>query len=127
MIDNQLINLLSVNQNNPLVADCLEQISEAGEVRYQGDGLAPINQIIEIYSRRARINSKLNEGIVKGFDELLPALKATTVPSVKVHSLEFLSQWFTIFTDESTSQLFGILKSPKRKAAWFDMVKGYDG
>ena len=127
MINNQLISLLKVNQNNPLAADCLKQISEASEVRYLEGGLASLNHIIDIYSRRARVNSELNQGMVKGFDELLPALKALTIPSVQLHSLEFLSQWFTVFTDASTSALLGILKSPKKKAVWFDPIKGYDG
>lgn len=84
--------------------------------------------MIDVYSVRASINSELNGGSVKGFDELLPSLKAAaTVSSVRLHSLEFLSGWFTVFTDKGSSQLLGILESPKKKAAWFDPAKGYDG
>jgi hypothetical protein len=127
MIGKQLINLLNMNRSNPIVADCLERIAEASEVRLQDNTSAPLNQIIDIYSRRARINSKLNAGIVEGFDDFLPSLKAISTESVKMHSLEFLSHWYEIFTDESTSLLYGILKSPKKKAAWFDSNRGYDG
>jgi len=126
MIDSRLMNLLSENRANPLVADCLEQISQASEIRYRGDGGAQLNQIIDTYVVRARINSELNNGVVEGFDALLPALKAAAGASVKVHSLEVVSHWYMVFTDESIADLFGILKSPKKKAAWFDPVKGYD-
>jgi hypothetical protein len=69
----------------------------------------------------------LNNGLVEGFDALLPALQAASVPLVKLHSLEFVSHWYVVFTNEATSELVGILKSPKKKAAWFDPVKGYEG
>ena len=127
MIDSQLTSLLTSNRSNPVVADCLKRISHADKVKYQSGGSAPLNEIIEIYSRRARINSKLNDGVAEGFDDLLPSLKAATIARVRLHSLEFLSHWFTIFTDESTSHLYGVLKSPKQKAALYDPVKGYDG
>lgn len=125
MVNSQLINLLNENRANPLVADCLERILHGDEVRYQGEGLAPLNQIIDIYSVRARINSELNNGAVEGFDELLPGLKVASGPSVRLHSLEFVSHWYVVFTDESISEMFGILKSPKKKAAWFDPARGY--
>jgi hypothetical protein len=84
-----------------------------------------LNQVVDIYSVRARINLELNNGAVEGFENLLPALKAAPVPSVRLHSLEFVSHWYVIFTDESVSDMLGVLKSPKKKAAWFDPVKGY--
>ncbi len=127
MIDSQLIDLLNENRTKPLVADCLERISRAGEVRYQAGAPVSLHQIVDIYSVRARINSELNNGAVEGFEHLLPALKAAPVSSVRLHSLEFVSQWYVIFTDESVSDMLGILKSPKQKAAWFDQAKGYKG
>ncbi len=126
MIDSRLINLLKENRTDPIAADCLERISQGGEVRYQGGTSVPLDQVVDIYSVRARINSELNDGAVEGFESLLPALKAAAAPSVKLHSLEFLSHWYVAFTDESVSGLLGVLKSPKRKAVWFDPAKGYD-
>jgi hypothetical protein len=109
------------------VADCIERISQTDEVRYKGDGLVPLNRIIDIYSVRERINSELNNGVVEGFDDLLPALKAATVQSMRLHLLEFVSHWYVIFADESFTEMFGILKSPKKRAAWFNPVDGYEG
>ena len=113
-----------MNRGNPLVADCLELISRE-EVRYQGVGPAPLNEIIDIYSVRARSNEK-RSGKVEGYGDLLPSLEAAAVPSVRLHSLEFLSRWFIAFTDESRSVLFGMLKSPKKEAAWYDPAKGFE-
>jgi hypothetical protein len=127
MLDSQLITLLIENRDNPLVADCLERTSQTDEVWHKGDGLVPLNHIIDVYSVRERINSELNNGVVEGFDDLLPALKAASVQSVKVHPLEFVSHWYVIFTDESSTELFGILKSRKKSAAWFNPVNGHEG
>jgi hypothetical protein len=126
MIDSQLINLLNENRTNPLVVDCLERISHAGEVRCRMGAPVPLNEIVDIYSVRARVNSELNAGAVTGFEHLLPALKAAPVASVRLHSLEFVSHWYVVFTDDSVSDMLGILKSPKKKAAWFDPAKGYE-
>lgn len=124
MIDSGLVNLLTSRRNEPLVADCLALISHADEVRYRGVGLAPLSEIIDIYSVRARINARKG-GPVEGYSYLLPALEAANVPSVRLHSLESLSHWFIVFTDESSSLLFGLLKSPKMRAAWYDPAKGF--
>jgi hypothetical protein len=74
---------------------------------------------------RAQVNAGLKDGVVEGFDELMPALRDAPGPSVKVQALEFASHWYVVFSDEAMSHLFGILKSPKRRAAWFDPVQGY--
>ncbi len=125
MTDSQFLNLLAQNRDNPIVADCLKRISRAGEVRYGAGGIAPLKEIIDIYSVRAQINAELNNGVVEGFDELMPALRDAPGPSVKLQALEFVSHWYVVFSDESMSLLFGILKSAKKKATWFDPVKGY--
>jgi hypothetical protein len=65
-------------------------------------------------------------GIIKGYDTLIPALKNSGVLDVKIYSFELLARWFVIFTDETTSRLFGVLNCPKRKAAWFNPETGYD-
>jgi hypothetical protein len=120
VIPDQVTNLLNAHRGNPIVSRCLEHMTMPGEIRYQND-LIPLQRVVDVYSRRASINSELNGGSVKGFDELLPSLKAAAdISSVRLHSLEFLSRWFTVFTDEGSSKLLGILESPKKKAAWFD-------
>ena len=125
MIDTNLTNLLVANQSNPIAADCLERISQGDELRIGADCLLPIAHTVDIYSTRARINAKRG-GMVEGYDELLPALKSASVSSVRLYSLEFLSHWFVVFTDDSSSNLFGVLRSPKKKEAWYDPSKGYD-
>jgi hypothetical protein len=94
-------------------------------VRIGADCLIPIAHIIDIYSRRALINAQRG-GMVESYDELLPALKSAFVSSVRLYSLEFLPHWFIVFTDDSSSNLFGVLRSPKKKEAWYDASKGYD-
>jgi hypothetical protein len=126
MDKNQLINFLSLNQSNLLAVDCLERISRSDEFKFGAEGLAPLAQIIETYSRRERINTKLNDGIIEGYEHLLPSLRAANVSNVRLYSLEFLSHWFTFFTDEQTSHLYGVLKSPKKKAVWFNPITGYE-
>ena len=39
IIDSRFITLLNENRDNPLVADCLERISQTDEVRYKGYGI----------------------------------------------------------------------------------------
>lgn len=121
---NQITKLLTLSSDNPLAADCLDQSVRGDELRYRDDCLIPLAQALDIYSVRARINVR-RSGKVEGFSNLLPSLEAASVSSVRIHSLEFLSNWFIAFTDESSSFLFGILKLPKEKAAWNDYSKGF--
>jgi hypothetical protein len=125
MTDSRFLNLLDQNRDNTIVSDCLGRISQAGEVRYGASMVVHLKEIIDIYSVRAQINAELNDGVVEGFDELIPALQDAPGPSVKLQALEFVTHWFVVFSDESMSYLFGILKSPKKKSAWFDPLKGY--
>jgi len=108
------------------VADCLARIEQSNEVRYRDDCLIPLAQALDIYSVRARINAKRG-GKVEGYSELLAALEAAAIPSVRLHLLEFLSHWYIAFTDEPATHLLGVLKSPKTEAAWYDPAKGYEG
>lgn len=126
MSESELTNLLYLNLSNPHVADCLERLLQVSEFRYGSTGVISLKHVIETCSRREVINSKLNNGIIEGYDTLLLSLKAATVSAVRLQSLEFLSHWFILFTNESTSHLYGILKSPKKKAAWFNPITGYD-
>ena len=105
---------------------CLDEIT-LGQVKYEGPTVLPLSRAIDVYSTRAQINSDLNGGAIEGFEELLIELRAIGNPCpVKLHSIECLSRWFILFTDESELLLFGILESPKRKRVWFDPVKGYE-
>ena len=122
----QLTDLLTSSSDNEIAAECLERIRHNEEVRYRDDCLIPLVQVIDIYSARARINADQG-GEVEGYKRLLPALEAAHVRSVRLHSLEFFSHWFVAFTDESSTRLFGILKSPKQKEAWYVPGEGYDG
>lgn len=122
---NNLTHLFTLNSANNIVAECNERLKHGEAVRVCDDCIIPLAHTIDIYTTRARINEKRG-GRVEGYEILLPALAEASVGSVKVHSLEFLSVWFVAFTDESVSNLFGLLKSPKEKEVWFDPVKGYE-
>ena len=122
----QLADLLTSSSDNEIAAECLERIRRDEDVRYRDDYLIPLTQVIDIYSVRARINADRG-GKVEGYELLLPALEAAPVLSVRLHSLEFFTHWFVAFTDESSTRLFGILKSPKQKGAWYVPGEGYDG
>ena len=124
-VNRQLINLLERHRDDAIVSACLEQITEADEVRSSADGVLPLEQVIDIYSTRARINAKRG-GRIKGYDTLLPALESADVASVKLQSFELLDRHLVTFTDESVSHLFGVLNCPKKKAAWFNPETGYD-
>ena len=119
----QLTSLLTLSGNNPLAAECLDWIKRAEDLRYRDDCLIPLAQAIDIYSARARIKEKRG-GHVEGYEQLLPALTAASIPMVRLHALEFLSHWFVAFTDESFTRLFGVLKSREQKDAWYDPAKG---
>jgi hypothetical protein len=121
----QLTDLLTSSAGNPFAVECSERITRGDALRHGGDCLMPLARAIDIYSARARINAERG-GKVEGYEHLLPALAAAPVPAVRLHSLEFLSHWFVLFTDESSTYLFGILKSSKQKAAWYDPASVYD-
>ncbi len=122
----QLINLFESNRDDVLVSDCLELITKADEVRFGASILIPLEQTIDIYSTRAKINADLRGGSIKGYSRLLPALANSGVSSVKIRSFELLDRWLVAFTDEVVSRLFGVLNCPKKKAAWFHPETGYD-
>ena len=120
------MSLLRSHSTSPFASRCLQAI-ETSEFKYSPETVLPIDRVLHIYSVRARINSEINRGIILGFEELIASLsEAPENCAVKLQSVELISKWFTIFTDEDASVLFGILESPKKKAAWFDPVKGYD-
>jgi hypothetical protein len=126
-VNSQIIKLLELHHSDMVVRGCLESLAEANEVRASdAEGILPLDQAIDIYSTRAKINANLNGGIIKGYDTLLPALENANVSGVKLTSLELLDRWIVIFTDEAISHLFGVLNCPKRKAAWFHPETGYD-
>ena len=127
VVDKQLINLFEQNRDDAIVTACLQQITKSEEVRYRTSSkVLPLEQAIDIYSTRAQINKDLHSGNIKGYDKLIPALKTANVPGVRIHSLELLAKRYIAFTDEAVSHLFGLLDSPKKKAAWFNLETGYD-
>jgi hypothetical protein len=123
----QLLHLLNENRDNPIVADCLELISRPDGVRDSGSMVGHLEMIRSAYAMQAQRDAELNGGEVEGFDDLLSALKASSDLSVKLHPLEFISHWYVVFTDESTSRLHGILKSPKNNIASNDSARSYEG
>ena len=87
-VNSQIIKLLELHHNDSVVRSCLESLAEADEVRARAtDCVLPLNQTIDIYSTRAKINANLNGGIIKGYDTLLPALENANVSGVKITSL----------------------------------------
>jgi hypothetical protein len=123
----QLVSLLEDRRESPDVYECLKLIGKQ-ETRFQGyTDAIPIKEVIDIYRTRSKINSELFNGIIKGYETLLPALETADVQSVRIHILELLSKSYWIFTDEAVSNLFGLLDRPKKKVAWWsDPVSGYD-
>ena len=124
-VSEELINLFERYRDDALVSTCLELITVAEEVRSSATIVIPLEQTIDIYSTRARINAK-RSGHIKGYDRLLPALANADVTSVKLQSFELLDRHIIAFTDELVSQLFGVLNCPKKKPTWFHPETGYD-
>lgn len=125
-VSHELLNLFERNRDDALISDCLELISKADEIRFGAEVVIPLEQTIDIYSTRAKINADLRGGSIKGYNRLLPALANSNVSSVKIQSFELLDRWLVAFTDEMVSLLFGVLNCPKKKAAWFHPETGYD-
>ena len=67
-------------------------------------------EIREIYSRRARLNSR-KSGSVEGFEELLPSLNKETDSELLIHAFETDREAFTVFTDVAMTKLMGLLIS----------------
>jgi hypothetical protein len=126
----QLISLLKRYPEETNVSECLEVINGIEELRYRNGfdnhKFLPLNEAIDIYKTRSRINTELNNGIIKGFETMLPALETANVQAVRIISLELLTKWYVVFTDNAISELFGILDCPKEKAAWFNPKTGYN-
>ncbi len=74
-VNSQLLKLLERHRNDVVVSSCLESLAETDEVRVSADGVLPLEQAIDIYSTRAKINADLNDGIIKGYDILLSCSK----------------------------------------------------
>lgn len=127
MLSGPLLNLLRSHSHDPIVSACLQAIEES-EVKHEDTGgLLPLERASNLYSIRAKINSEINDNAIAGFEGLLALLSsAPENAQVRIQSLELLSRWFIIFTDENERVLFGVLDSPKKKAVWFDPIKGYD-
>ena len=129
-MNEQLILLLERYEGQVNVSDCLEAIKGKEEVHYRKgydkNRLLPLNEAVDIYRTRSRISTELNNGIIKGFETLIPALENANVEAVRIISLELLSKWYLVFTDNAISELFGVLDCPKKKAAWFNPETGYD-
>ena len=123
--NDELFSLLESKRDFADVDECIKLMGEEG-TRYHGSALVPLREAINIYQTRSRINSELKNGIVKGYETLLPALEKAEVQNVRIHLLELLSRSYWIFTDEAVSYLFGFLTHPKKEAAWFPPVPGYD-
>jgi hypothetical protein len=125
----QLISLLEHYPERTNVSQCLEVIYGKDELRYRNGyddrKSLPLNEAIDIYRTRARINTELNNGIIKGFETLISALENANVQIVRIISLELLTKWYVVFTDNAISELFGILDCPKERDGWFNRKTGY--
>jgi len=126
MVSGELLNLLRAHSTNSIVGRCMRAIEE-DEIKFSPPTSLPLDRVLDVYSVRAKINSERNEGSIAGFEDLVLSInQAPKTTLVRLESWELLSKWFTIFTGEEYSVLFGVLESPKRKVAWFDPVRGYD-
>ena len=119
-MDDRLRQLLESKQSDPLVLDCLDRIKRQGEYRYCKTSPLLIADVARVCSVRAAINKGRDVSRTEGFDELLSSLKGADGQTIEVHSIELKSVWFTILTDQSIESLFGILRSPKEQAKWFE-------
>ncbi len=72
------------------------------------------DSVERIYSRRSRLNSKINAPI-NGFEYLLSKLAATSVETVKIHAVLKSGKKYFVFTDTELNELLGIL-GPLRTA-----------
>jgi hypothetical protein len=119
----QLTVLLTSSASDQIAAECLDRIRRDEDFKYRGDSLLPVARAVEVYSARAWVNAGRG-GKVEGYEQLLAGLGTAPGPSVRLHTVEFISHWYIAFTNEASTRLFGILKSPKRKEAWFDPERG---
>jgi hypothetical protein len=126
----QLISLLKRYPERTNVSECLKAMNGKEELRYRNGydnhKFLHLKNAIDIYTTRSRINTELNNGIIEGFETLLPALESANVQDVRIISLELLTKWYVVFTDKAVSELFGILDCPKEKAGWFNPKTGYN-
>jgi hypothetical protein len=115
MSSNTLLeDLLLKNSSRDLARRCLNALSKQTSADYKSTRPVPLNEIRDIYSRRARLNKKRN-GPVEGFDELIPALNVESEDSIVVHGFETDQEAFTIFTNASMTRLIGVLISQIKK------------
>jgi hypothetical protein len=112
MNQKRIVQLLESNKTLFLAKNCLEDIGSKPNPIYKSTDAIPLQNVVEIYSRRAKMNTKSNEGIVLGYSELLESLRHTMKESVMIHIVLGQEYSFLVFTDESLSELFGILESP---------------
>jgi hypothetical protein len=77
---------------------------------YQVTKPVATEEIRQIYSRRAKLNSQ-KSGTVEGFEELLSALNGETDPDLLIHGFEAGSEAFTVFTNVAITRLIGLLIS----------------
>jgi len=86
---------------------------------YNGTFAAPASQIRTIYERRATYDPCP----ARGFEQLLPALRATTDGQVRLHGFMVDGTAYEVFTNVATTQLHGVLAIDVRRqvqAGWFD-------
>ena len=104
MLSGQLLNLLRSDSRDPSGPACLQAI-EKSEFRLWNPVLIGLK--LELYSIRAKINSEINNNVIAGYEGLLAALSNVPTDSlIRIQSIELVSRWFIVFTDESETVLF---------------------
>ena len=86
---------------------------------YEGGSPAPRRAILEIYERRATYDPCPS----RGFEDLLPALRAATDSQVRLHSFMVDGTDYVMFTNAATTELYGILAvdvSRQLREGWYD-------
>ena len=68
----------------------------------------PLERVIAIYTRRARINA-IHGCPINGFDYLLHMLSSATDDKVRISSLLRAGGKYFVFTDPRMNKLFGVL------------------
>jgi|SRR3989338_2710762 len=121
-----IVDLFTSNRSNPMAAECLDRISHGEEVHCRREEPISIEVARVTFPHRSRINTDAKGNArVEGYEFLLSSLENSTDQFWQVHSLEFLSFFFLVYTDQSCSRLFGVLKFQKIADRWSGAKKQF--
>lgn len=109
-----LADLINKQDNkNPLLKDCIDHLKGELKFTFFREIEKPNKEeITNIYEKRRDLErERSNNPFVIGYDELLSALKNSSVESINLSNLSTPTETFVIFSDFDYQQFIGIIKS----------------